>query len=179
MKAVWLTVLLGVIVLPAPVGAGSRLKTAFPGEPAVLGSPDGQHRVRWVPPADESDQHHLLLSDAPDGHEVELLAFPRGIDALWSRSGSHLAVTNHWASDEATVLLWESFSGKARDLLEELAEHEHQRAAGWNAHHIYLEAEGWQGDDVLLLHLWGYGDPSQPAVDRRYEYVLGRGFSRK
>jgi hypothetical protein len=179
MKAVWVMVLLGLSASPAPAGAGARWKAAFPGERAVLGSPDGRHQIRWVPPADEADQHHLLLSDASDGHEVELLAFQRGIDALWSRSGSHLAVTNRWASDEATVLLWDSLSGRPRDLLKELAEHEQQRAARWNAHHIYLVAEGWQGDDALLLRLWGYGDPSKPAVERRYKYVLGRGFSRK
>jgi hypothetical protein len=151
----------------------------FPGSAELLPSPDGQHSLKWVPSATDQDSHHLLLVDAASKNQVELLAFPRHVEALWSQSGTRLAITDSWASDESTVLLWETLTAKPRDLIEELARVEGQGIARWNAHHLYLEAKGWRGSDTLLLRLWGYGDPSLPAFDRRYRYTVGRGFARE
>jgi hypothetical protein len=151
----------------------------FPGSAELLPSPDGQHSLKWVAPATDQDSHHLLLVDAGSKTQVELLAFPRAVEAFWSQSGTRLAITNSWASDESTVLLWETLTAKPRDLLEELAKGEGQGVARWNAHHLYLEAKGWRGSDTLLLRLWGYGDSSLPALDHRYRYTVGRGFARE
>jgi len=151
---------------------------AFPGLTTSCVSPDRTHALRWVEPSSDRDEHHLLLASVRGGRDKELLSFPRHIEIFWSPSGKLLAVTNGWASDESTVLLWTDFSAPPVDLLEELAAQEHQRAAGWNAHHLYLEAKGWVDERRLRLRLWGYGDPPH-AIDRRYIYTLGRGFSRE
>jgi hypothetical protein len=151
----------------------------FPGLADRLPSPDGRHSLKWVAPVTDQDSHHLFLEDAGSKKQVELLTFPRHVEAFWSQSGSRLAVTNSWASDESTVLLWETLTAKPRDLLEELAERQGRGVACWNAHHLYLEAKGWRDSDTLLLRLWGYGDPSLPALDRRYRYKVGRGFARE
>jgi hypothetical protein len=171
--------LLVLVVASPSANAESSRRASFPGDPVVLGSPDGRYSVRWVAPASETDEHHLLLADARARSEVELLAFPRGVDVLWSHSGRRLAISNHWASDEATVLLWEALPSRPRDLLEELVAYEHEAAAKWSAHHLYLEAEAWQGDDVLFLRLWGYGDTPQSQLNQHYRYTVGVGFSRK
>jgi hypothetical protein len=121
--------------------------------------------------------NHLVLGSAqhPDR---ELLAFPRHVEAFWSPAGRHLAVTNAWASDESTVLLWSDLTGGAEDLLEALAAQEGQSVARWNSHHLYLEVKGWRAEAELRLRLWGYGDPPH-AIERRYVYTLGRGFARE
>ena len=77
------------------------------------------------------------------------------------------------------MLLWQELPGLPRDLLEELAEHEGQGKTRWKAHHLYLEAIGWQSDQVLRLRLWGYGDSNVAALNRRYRLALGEGFSRE
>jgi hypothetical protein len=145
---------------------------AFPGPLAICRSPDSTHVLRLAEPG-----HHLLLS----GHQQpdrELLAFPRHVEAFWSPAGRHLAVTNAWASDESTVLLWSDLTGGPEDLLEALAAQEGQSAARWNSHHLYLEAKGWRAEAELRLRLWGYGDPPH-AIERRHVYTLGRGFTRE
>jgi hypothetical protein len=111
------------------------------------------------------------------GEEKLLLAFPRHVYVLWSPSGERLAVTDARASDTSTVLLWSDLTAAPVDLLDALATQEGQRVAGWNAHHVYLEATRWLTDRNLLVRLWGYGDPTQ-QMDRQYVYTLGQGFSR-
>jgi hypothetical protein len=177
MRRCWATITLLVPFWPSLLIAGSGHNAPFPGERTILRSPDRRHVLRWVPPASGADQHSLLLSDVDGRVEVELLAFPRHVEAFWSPSGSRLAVTNAWASDESTVLVWATLDAHPRDLLEELAAQEGQRVARWNAHHLYLEATGWRGDGMLMLRLWGYGDPSLPLLTRRYTYLVGRGFA--
>jgi hypothetical protein len=136
------------------------------------------HVIRWAEPSSDQDEHHLFLRDVRAGRERLLLLFPRHVEIFWSASGTHLAVTTGWASDESTVLLWTNLAAPPADLLDELAAQEGQRLAGWDAHHLYLEAKGWVADGKLRLRLRGYGDPPQ-AVDRRYVYTLGKGFSRE
>ena len=151
---------------------------AFPGGATTCPSPDGIHVLRWIEPASDRDEHHLVLAKAGESPGAELLAFPRHVEVFWSPSGRRLAVTNGWASDESTVLLWAEFGASPVDLLEELAAQEGQRVARWNAHHLYLEAKGWTAEGKLRLRLWGYGNPPQ-ALDRRYVYTLGKGFSKE
>ncbi len=153
-------------------------RSSFPGDVISVQGPAGRYSLRWIPQPSPGGQHELLLCDRSSGSETRLLAFPRGVAALWSPSGSHLSIGNRWASDEATVLLWAALPGKPLDLLEELAKQEHQTAARWNAHHLYLDPVAWAGDAALDVHLWGYGDPNAPMLDRTYRYSLGRGFRR-
>jgi hypothetical protein len=107
----------------------------FPGAAEELESPDGSHIVRWMAPARDGGDHRLVLIDARDRTRLPLLSFPRHVDVSWSPSGARLALTNSWASDESTVLLWEGLTGRPRDLLPELAAHEGQAIPRWNAHH--------------------------------------------
>ena len=151
---------------------------AFPGSTTKCPSPNAMHVVRWVQPSSDQDEHHLVLRDVRVGRERELLLFPRHVEVFWSPSGTRLAVTNGWASDESTVLLWIDLTAPPVDLLDELAAQEGQQVVGWDAHHLYLEARGWDADGKLRLRLWGYGDPPH-ALDRRYVYTLGKGFSRE
>jgi len=154
-------------------------RSSFPGDVTSVKGPGGRYSLRWLPQPTPGGQHELLLCDQSSGSETNLLAFPRGVAALWSPSSTHLSIGNHWASDEATVLLWMAPpGGKPLDLLEELAKQEHQTATRWNAHHLYLDPVGWAGDTALDVHLWGYGDPDAPMLDRTYRYSLGRGFRR-
>jgi hypothetical protein len=150
----------------------TRVRASFPGALESVASPNAKYSLRWVV------GHRLLLCDRRLGVESELLAFPRAVSVLWSPSGRHLAVSNHWASDEATVLVWTQLPGVSIDLLEQLASQEQQGAARWDAHHIYLDACAWDSDTSLRLHLWGYGDPALPTIDRWYRYELGKGFAR-
>lgn len=163
------------------LGAGAQVAwghAPFPGPWTSCRSPDRTHLVRWVEPGSEADQHHLFLGVMQHPGETEILAFPRHIEVFWSPSSAHLAVTNDWASDESTVLLWTTLDAPPSDLLDELAAQEGQRVALWGAHHLYLEAKGWTGDGRLRLRLWGHGDRAH-ALDRRYVYTVGRGFSRE
>jgi hypothetical protein len=149
--------------------AGSR--ASFPGGVDRLRSPDGRYVVRWVE-AKVGHDHQLLLSQGQN--ETRLLSFPRGVDVLWSPSGNRLAVTNHRASDESTVLLWPDIESAAIDLLEELAAQEGQSAKRWGTHHLYLTAIRWRDAERLEVRLFGYGDAT---VERRYLYSIGRGFA--
>jgi len=151
---------------------------AFPGGTNTCRSPDASHVLRWVEPLSDRDEHHLMLGNLRTGRETELLAFPRHIELFWSNAGRRLAVTNGWVSDESTVLLWTELGAPPVDLLEQLARQEGQSVARWNAHHLYLEAKGWLAEGRLRLRLWGYGDPPH-AIDYRYVYTLGRGFSKE
>jgi len=151
---------------------------AFPGPTSTCRSPDARHTLRWVEPASDRDEHHVLVTGTRQRAETELLAFPRHVEVFWSPAGRHLAVTNAWASDESTVLLWTDLAEAPADLLEALAAQEGQRVARWNAHHLYLEAKGWSAEGTLRLRLWGYGDPAH-AIERRYVYTLGKGFARE
>jgi hypothetical protein len=113
------------------------------------------------------------------GHgEVELLAFPRHVEVFWSPSGRQLAATNSRTSDESTVLLWSRLEEHPADLLAQLMAQEGQEVPRWNAHHIYLEAKGWQDDETLRVRLWGFGDPPL-SIDRGYVYSARKGFSRE
>jgi hypothetical protein len=170
---------LAVLAVLCAAGGGQDTAASFPGPVELLAAPDGARAVRWVPPATSGGDHLLLLVEAHDPAETTLLRFPRHVRALWSPSGRHLAVTNTYASDEGTVLLWEDLPGEPRDLLEELARHEGEGRARWGAHHVYLESVGWLSDRELSLRLWGYGDPDVPSINRRYTLVLGKGFSRE
>jgi hypothetical protein len=153
-------------------------RSSFPGDVTSVQAPGGRYNLRWIPQPSPAGQHELLLCDRSSGSETKLLAFPRGVAALWSPSGSRLSIGNHWGSDEATVLLWAALPGKPLDLLEDLAKQEHQIVARWNAHHLYLDPVAWASDTALDVHLWGYGDPNAPMLDRTYRYSLGRGFRR-
>ena len=148
-------------------------RASFPGRADRLPSPDGQYRVRWVEARDAEHPHRLLLSHGQES--VELLSFPRSVDVLWSPDSTHLAITNRWASDESTVLVWTDFASPPMDLLEALEMQEGQRVEHWGAHHLYLSVVRWTKTDSLELRLSGYG---KVAVERRYVYTLGRAFRR-
>jgi len=173
--ALWLAV----IAALCPAGEAQDTSASFPGPVELLAAPDGARSVRWVPPANRNGDHLLLLVNARDPAGTTLLRFPRHVRALWSPSGRHLAVTDTYASDEGTVLLWEELPGAPRDLLEELARDEDEGRTRWGAHHVYLESVGWLSDRELSLRLWGYGDPEVPPLSRRYRLVIGKGFSRE
>jgi hypothetical protein len=162
-------------VVNAPVVAH---RTAFSGQPELVAGPGRKYSLQWMEPESVYGNQRLLLCDGSTGSETELLSFPRLVQVLWSASGTRLAVNNHRASDQATVLLWITLPGTPLDLLEELAAQEHQRTAWWDAHHLYLDAVRWMTEAELELRLWGYGDPARPALDRRYVYIVGKGFRR-
>jgi hypothetical protein len=165
-------------LLPALAALLACSHATFPGPTTSCPSTDGTHVVSWAEPSSNLDEHHLFLRDVGVGRERELLLFPRHVKIFWSPSGTRLAVTNAWASDESTVLLWADLAAPPVNLLDELAAQEGQQVVGWDTHHLYLEAKGWTADGKLRLRLWGYGDPPQ-ALDRRYIYTLGKGFSRE
>jgi hypothetical protein len=131
------------------------------------------HVVKWVEPSSDQDEHHLFLRDVRVGRERELLTFPRHVEVFWSPSGTRLAVTNGWASDESTVLLWTDLSAPPVDLLDELAAQEGQQVAGWDAHHLYLgssieqELAPFDREMTEFVRAHGPAGQAQLAVKRR------------
>lgn len=167
------TLLSGVVLIIAPSLGG---QTRFPGVRRTLTSPDGRYTLVNTD-QDLKPYHILSLRDNRTGEVRHVLDYARSVEALWSPKGRHLALSDHYASNESTCLiLTPSDGGKVIDLrkaLERVAGHTSLHEALHKDDHLYIDALGWQSDAILRFKVWGYGVGME--FSREYTFSLTSG----
>jgi hypothetical protein len=164
--------LLWIILGPASLSLFTGLAgpTRFPGAHDSVLSPDKLFQLRNRDAQDETEisrfgnNHALFLRDMNGGIEIQIHAYGRHIEALWSPDSRFVAITDFVGSDESLCYIFRLSDKKLIALTSALKQAINDRVKLAN-HHVYYQMIGWQKAGVAKVKVSGYGESNKNGFE--------------